>query len=58
MRKRNVYTMSELNLSLMALFNAMNRDFFDGELEKVVVTTKEGAKEHAYGWITTSKEWK
>lgn len=56
-KKRNVYTLSELTLALTALFNAMNRDFFGGELEKVVVTTKEGSKEHAYGWITTAKEW-
>lgn len=57
-KKRNIYTISELTLVLTALFNSMNRDFFGGELEKVVVTTKEGSKEHAYGWITNRKEWK
>lgn len=50
--------MSELSLALNALYNGMNRDFFGGELEKVVITTKEGAKEGAYGWITVAKDWK
>lgn len=56
-KKRNIYTLSELSLALTALYNAMNRDFFGGQLEKVVITTKEGSKEHAYGWITVNKDW-
>lgn len=56
-RKRKIYTISELTLALTAMFNGMNAAFFGGELEKVVITAKEGAKEGAYGWITVRKEW-
>lgn len=56
-RKRKIYTMAELTLALTALFNGMNKEFFAGELEKVIITCKEGAKEGAYGWITVRKEW-
>lgn len=56
-RKRKIYTMSELTLALTAMFNGMNAAFFGGELEKVIITCKEGAKEGAFGWITVRKEW-
>lgn len=56
-RKRKIYTISELSLALQAMFNGMNQAFFSGELEKVIITCKEGAKEGAYGWITVKKEW-
>lgn len=56
-RKRKIYTISELTIALTALFNGLNAAFFEGKLEKVIITCKEGAKEGAYGWITTRKEW-
>lgn len=56
-KKRNIYTMPELCTALQTLFNRMNAEFFGGELEKVVITVKEGAHKHAYGWITVAKGW-
>ena len=57
-KKRVIYTMSELNLALMSCFNKLNDSFFDGELEKVIITLEEGYKKGAYGWIRTVKDWK
>lgn len=57
-RKRDVYTMAELNLAFMKLFNEFNKNFFNGELPKVVITFEAGYKKGAYGWITTAKNWK
>lgn len=57
-KKRKVYTMSELNLSIMKMFNQINADFFDNQLPKVVITFESGYKKGAYGWITTVKDWK
>lgn len=57
MKKRNIYTMAELQLVLQSAFNAANRDLFGGELQKVVITAKEGQRKHAYGWITLQKGW-
>lgn len=57
-KKRNIYTIAELNLALMACFNKLNEDFFGGELQKVIITLEEGYKKHAYGWINTKKDWK
>ncbi|MCM1382877.1 MAG: SprT-like domain-containing protein, partial [Muribaculaceae bacterium] len=56
-KKRNIYTIAELNLALMACFNKLNEDFFGGELEKVIITIEEGYKKHAYGWIEVKKNW-
>lgn len=58
MRKRDIYTMAEAQLALMNAFNKINADFFNGELEKVIITLKEGAKKNAYGWIEVKKNWK
>lgn len=58
MRKRDIYTMAEAQLALMNAFNKINADFFNGELEKVIITLKEGAKKNAYGWIEIHKNWK
>ena len=33
-RIRNITTMAEMQASLQAAFNAINKDFYDGELEK------------------------
>lgn len=57
-KKRNVYTIAELNLSLMSCFNKLNDTYFGGELEKVIITLEEGYKKGAYGWIRTVKDWK
>lgn len=57
-KKRNIYTIAELNLALMACFNKLNEDFFGGELQKVIITLEEGYKKHAYGWINNKKDWK
>ena len=57
-RLRNIYTMSELNLAFMKAFNEFNKEFFNSELPKVVITFEAGFKKGAYGWITTAKDWK
>lgn len=57
-RVRRITTMAEMQASLQAAFNAINRDFYDGELEKVIITVKEGKKKAAFGWIETAKNWK
>lgn len=57
-KKRKIYTMSELNLALMKCFNTLNEHYFNGELEKVVLTFESGYKKGAYGWIETVKDWK
>lgn len=49
--------MSEMGAGLMQAFNAINRNFYNGELEKPIITVKEGKKKNAYGWIETSKNW-
>ncbi len=56
-RKRNITTMSEMGAGLMQAFNAINNHFYNGELEKPIITVKEGKKKNAYGWIETSKNW-
>lgn len=56
-RVRTITTMSELSAALMAAFNAINEHFYNGELEKPVITFKEGARKSAYGWIETRKQW-
>lgn len=56
-RKRNITTMSEMGAGLMQAFNAINNHFYGGELEKPIITVKEGKKKNAYGWIETSKNW-
>ena len=42
---------------MMAAFNAINENYYNGELEKPVITFKEGKKKKAYGWIETRKQW-
>lgn len=57
LRKRNVLTMSELQMYLQTIFNAVNRDFYNGDLEKVVITVKQGRKPGVLGSFCTCKEW-
>ncbi len=57
-RKRNIYTMAELNLAFTKLFNELNAACFGGELPKVIITFEAGFKKGAFGWITTAKDWK
>lgn len=56
-RFRKITTMTELQAALQAAFNAINRDFYNNELEKVIITTKEGRKKHEYSWIEVNKNW-
>ncbi len=57
-KKRKIYTMSELSAAMMSAFNKINEEWFDGELEKVIITFEDGYKKGAYGWINTVKDWK
>ena len=57
-RVRTITTMAELQAALQAAFNAINRDFYNNELEKVIITVKEGKRKGAYGWIEVAKNWK
>ncbi len=57
-RTRKITTMAEMQAALQAAFNAINRDFYNNELEKVIITVKEGKKKGAFGWIETAKNWK
>lgn len=56
-RVRKITTMAELQAALQAAFNAINRDFYGNELEKVIITVKEGRKEGTLGTFCTAKEW-
>lgn len=57
-RVRKITTMAELQAALQAAFNAINKNFYGGELEKVVITVKEGKKKSAFGWIEVAKNWR
>ena len=56
-RVRKITTMAELQAALQAAFNAINRDFYNGELEKVVITCKESRKPGTLGTFCYGKEW-
>ncbi len=56
-RVRKITTMAEMQAALQAAFNAINRDFYNGELEKVIITVKEGRKEGTLGTFCTAKDW-
>lgn len=56
-RPRKIQTMAELQAALQAAFNAINRDFYNGELEKVIITCKESRKPGAVGTFCCGKEW-
>lgn len=57
-KKRNIYTIAEASACLMNAFNQINEKFYNNELEKPIITIKEGAKKHAFGWIEVKKNWK
>lgn len=56
-RIRSITTIAELSAGMMAAFNAINEHYYNSELEKPVITFKEGKKKKAYGWIETRKQW-
>ena len=56
-KKKKIYTMSELNLAIMKMFNEFNARFFDDSLPKVIITFESGYKKGAYGWIWSKKTW-
>lgn len=49
--------MAEMQAALQAAFNAINRDYYGGELEKVIITVKESKKEGTLGTFCTAKDW-
>lgn len=55
---RKVNTMQDLQIIMQGMFSRINKDFFDNELEKVIITFEAGFKKGAYGWIHTVKDWK
>ena len=50
--------MAELSLAFVKAFNVLNKEYFGGELPKVVITFEAGFKKGAFGWINTAKQWK
>ena len=56
-RKRIISTMAEMSAALMSAFNLINKEFYNNELEKPIITVKEGRKKNAYGWIEKAKNW-
>ena len=48
MKKRTIYTISELSLAMMSMFNRINEAFFNCELEKVIITFEAGYKKGAF----------
>lgn len=56
-KKKKIYTMSELNLAIMKMFNEFNAQYFGGDLPKVIITFESGYKKGAYGWIWNKKTW-
>lgn len=56
-RTKKITTMAEMQAALQAAFNAINRDFYNNELEKVIITVKEGRKEGTLGTFCTAKDW-
>ena len=55
---RKVNTMQDLQIIFQGMFSRINEHFFNGELEKVIITFEAGYKKGAYGWIHTVKDWK
>lgn len=46
---RKVNTMQDLQIIMQGMFSRINKDFFDNELEKVIITFEAGFKKGAYG---------
>lgn len=55
-KKYKVYTMAELTMQTMTMYNRINKKWFGGELPKAVITYESG-KGKAYGWTFTNKKW-
>lgn len=55
---RKITSMSELSIVMQGMYSRLNKKFFNGELEKVVITFEAGYKKGAFGWIHTVKDWK
>lgn len=55
---RKVNTMQDLQIIMQGMFSRINKDFFDNELEKVIITFEAGFKKGTYGWIHAVKDWK
>lgn len=43
---------------LESLFSTFNKRFYNGELEKPVITVSPDEGRNAYGWCTSWKAWK
>lgn len=56
-RTRKISTMAEMQAAFQAAFNAINRDFYNNELEKVIIAVKEGRKEGVLGTFCSAKDW-
>lgn len=57
-RRRNAITMSEIHMALQTAYNQINRDFYNGDLPKVVITLRELKNPNAITRISEIKEWK
>lgn len=57
-KKRKITRMTDLIMYLEAAFNSINKAYYNGELQKVIITVKEGRKKHAKGWIEVNPKWK
>lgn len=57
-RPRKIQTMAELQAAMQAAFNAINRDFYNDELEKCVIVCKESRKPGVRGTFCYGKEWR
>lgn len=51
-------SLQEVIGQLESLFSKFNKKFFDGQLEKPVITISPDTTRGAYGWCTSWKAWK
>ena len=51
-------TLANVIIELEKLFEELNNNFFDGELEKPIITVSPDTTKGAYGWCTAWKAWK
>lgn len=56
-KARNTITMSELHMALQTIYNAINRDFYHGDLPKVVIAVRELKNPEAVTRLSDIKEW-
>lgn len=55
---RKVNTMQDLQIIMQGMYSRINENFFNNELEKVIITFESGYKKGAYGWIKNVRDWK